>query len=364
MPGLYTDDTQQALALSDVLIGRGSADAEPAWPSSTWRWPTPRGSTSGPTAASAGASARCWATWSGASPRPDRAATRPASAPPCGSRRSALYFDDDAEGAVRRRDGRQPDDPPGHPQPGRGAWPWPAPCGGWWPATDPRAELPVPAGRRRRRGPRTGSPPSTPAVVASVEPHGRASRGHRPRSSARWTCPATAPRRPGRGGQPPRRRARLPRPTMGFPPACIPTCLYLLLTTETLRGGGRRGRQPRRRRRHRRRDPRGLCGAHYGEPGHPERLLERLQNREGIDLRGAGRPAATRPYRASPTSSRRERPQPAGRSLWRDPGPAQAATWGPTGGVDPGPRDLLPSDRDSGRSLSFAASLSGTRIVG
>lgn len=75
------------------------------------------------------------------------------------------------------------------------------------------------------------------------------------------------------------------RPTMGFPPACIPTCLYLLMTTDSLEealievinlGGDA--------------DSAGailgaLAGSHYGIDGIPERWLARLRNREAIDLR-------------------------------------------------------------------------------
>ena len=75
------------------------------------------------------------------------------------------------------------------------------------------------------------------------------------------------------------------RPTMGFPPACIPTCFYLLLTTESFEealtevinlGGDA--------------DTAGailgaLAGAHYGVSEIPDRWLDGLQNREGIDNR-------------------------------------------------------------------------------
>lgn len=75
------------------------------------------------------------------------------------------------------------------------------------------------------------------------------------------------------------------RPTMGFPPACIPTCLYLLLTTESFEeailevvnlGGDS--------------DTAGailgaMAGAHYGLDAVPERWLADLQNRDGIDSR-------------------------------------------------------------------------------
>lgn len=76
------------------------------------------------------------------------------------------------------------------------------------------------------------------------------------------------------------------RPTMGFPPAVIPTCLYLLVTTDSFEdailevvnlGGDA--------------DTAGailgaLAGAHYGVDALPERLLDGLQNRDGVALRG------------------------------------------------------------------------------
>jgi len=75
------------------------------------------------------------------------------------------------------------------------------------------------------------------------------------------------------------------RPTMGFPPACIPTCLYLYLTTdsfeealvEVINLGGDA-------------DSAGailgaMVGAHFGVEAIPERWLNGLQNREGIELR-------------------------------------------------------------------------------
>ncbi len=74
-------------------------------------------------------------------------------------------------------------------------------------------------------------------------------------------------------------------PTMGFPPACIPTCLYLLLTTssfeealtEVVNLGGDT-------------DTAGailgaIAGAHYGVDEIPTRWLDGLQNREGIEAR-------------------------------------------------------------------------------
>ncbi len=77
------------------------------------------------------------------------------------------------------------------------------------------------------------------------------------------------------------------RPTMGFPPACIPTCLYFFLTTESVeealteivnQGGDA--------------DTTGailgaMAGAYYGFEGLPERWLGGLQNRDGIESRAA-----------------------------------------------------------------------------
>jgi ADP-ribosylglycohydrolase len=75
------------------------------------------------------------------------------------------------------------------------------------------------------------------------------------------------------------------RPTMGFAPSSVPTCLYLLVTTdsfeeavtEVVNMGGDT-------------DTTGailgaMAGAHYGVDAIPERWLDGLQNREGIDLR-------------------------------------------------------------------------------
>jgi ADP-ribosyl-[dinitrogen reductase] hydrolase len=75
------------------------------------------------------------------------------------------------------------------------------------------------------------------------------------------------------------------RPTMGFPPACIPTCLYLLLmtdsfeeaVTEVVNLGGDT-------------DTSGailgaMAGAYYGVDAIPQRWLDGLQNRDGIEMR-------------------------------------------------------------------------------
>ena len=75
------------------------------------------------------------------------------------------------------------------------------------------------------------------------------------------------------------------RPTMGFPPACIPACLYLLLATdsfedaltEVINLGGDT-------------DTAGailgaMAGAFYGVGAIPQRWLDGLQNRDGIEAR-------------------------------------------------------------------------------
>jgi ADP-ribosylglycohydrolase len=75
------------------------------------------------------------------------------------------------------------------------------------------------------------------------------------------------------------------RPTMGFPPALVPSCLYVFFTTESLEdalieivnlGGDA--------------DTAGailgaMAGAHFGESAIPRRWLEPLRNRDGIALR-------------------------------------------------------------------------------
>ena len=82
------------------------------------------------------------------------------------------------------------------------------------------------------------------------------------------------------GAEPACRRA-----TMGFPPACVPTCLYLFLTTDSFEealvevvnlGGDA--------------DSAGailgaLAGAAYGVDAIPRRWLDGLQNRAGVDAR-------------------------------------------------------------------------------
>jgi ADP-ribosylglycohydrolase len=75
------------------------------------------------------------------------------------------------------------------------------------------------------------------------------------------------------------------RPTQGFPPVCIPTCLYLLVTTDSFEeavidvvnlGGDT--------------DTAGailgaMAGAYYGADAIPRRWLDGLENRTGIEAR-------------------------------------------------------------------------------
>ncbi len=73
------------------------------------------------------------------------------------------------------------------------------------------------------------------------------------------------------------------RATMGFPPACIPTCFYVLMTTgsyeealtEIVNLGGDTDTSAA--------ILGALAGAHYGVDAIPERWLDSLQNNEGID---------------------------------------------------------------------------------
>lgn len=123
-------------------------------------------------------------------------------------------------------------------------------------------------------------------VVLAVREHGRAiskalahaeSLLDQPRERA---LPALAEEANRHGAEP-----DCKRPTMGFPPACIPTCFHALLTTgsfeeaitEIVNLGGDA-------------DTTGailgaLAGAHYGVDAIPRRWLDGLQNREGIEAR-------------------------------------------------------------------------------
>ncbi|WP_337174333.1 ADP-ribosylglycohydrolase family protein [Paludisphaera sp.] len=132
-------------------------------------------------------------------------------------------------------------------------------------------------------------------VVTAVDTHGRAvskALAHaetlldQPRERA---LPAMAEEANRHGAEP-----DCKRPTMGFPPACIPACLYVLLTTDSFEeamleminlGGDA--------------DTTGailgaMAGAHYGVDAIPGRWLDGLQNRDGVERRAlaiAGRPA-------------------------------------------------------------------------
>lgn len=123
-------------------------------------------------------------------------------------------------------------------------------------------------------------------VVLSLDEHGRAmskalahaeSILEQPRERA---LPALAEEANRHGAEP-----DCKRPTMGFPPACIPTCFHTLLTTEGFEeaiteivnlGGDA--------------DTTGailgaLAGACYGADEIPRRWIDGLQNREGIEAR-------------------------------------------------------------------------------
>ena len=197
----------------------------------------------------------------------------------------ALYFDDDPEAMFDGGHGGQPDDPPRHPQPGRGA--------------GRRPRRPAADGRRARAIPAScsGSPPTSPAtrpriaaeygdVVISLDQHARSLSRAIAHAESLLDLPreralAALVEEANRHGADPVCK----RPTMGFPPACIPTCLYLLLTTDSFEealievvnlGGDA--------------DTAGailgaMAGAHYGVDAIPERWLDGLQNRDGIDAR-------------------------------------------------------------------------------
>ena len=87
MPGLYTDDTQQALALCDVLLDYRRVDQD-RLADLYLGLMTPKGPFSGLTAASAAVFVRCCRRSSKACRRTDRASRRRASGRPCESRRS------------------------------------------------------------------------------------------------------------------------------------------------------------------------------------------------------------------------------------------------------------------------------------
>ena len=130
------------------------------------------------------------------------------------------------------------------------------------------------------------------------------------------------------------------RPTMGFPPALIPTCLYLLLTTdsfedalvEVVNMGGDA-------------DTAGailgaLAGAHYGLDAIPDRWLTGLRNRSGIDLRARALACRSAEGLAIPDLVATEHSLTAEEAASRETRPAQGregAAWHPPAGADPGP---------------------------
>ena len=195
-----------------------------------------------------------------------------------------LYFGDEIGPMFDVGHGRQSDDSPRYPQSQRRA-------GG-------RPRDPPPC---RRRTPR---PQSAFRVASDLVKDEKRIAEASPTSSSSSTAMPAACRRPSptpsRCSSLPRDRAlaalveeanrhgadpACKRPTMGFPPACIPTCLYLLLTTDSFEealtevvnlGGDT--------------DTAGailgaMAGAHYGVDAIPTRWLDGLQNREGIEAR-------------------------------------------------------------------------------
>ena len=157
--------------------------------------------------------------------------------------------------------------------------------------------------------PRQGREPDRPGVRRSCDQDRRARRaacpGPSPTPSRCSTSRATAPStalvdEANRHGAEPSCK----RPTQGFPPACIPTCLYLLLTTDSFEeavsdvinlGGDA--------------DTAGailgaMAGAYYGIDAIPKRWLDGLQNRDGIEARALALARALMPKGSrSPTWS-------------------------------------------------------------
>ena len=179
--------------------------------------------------------------------------------------------------------------------------------------------------------------PATPASCSGSPPTSRETRPGSPPNTTTWSSPSTGI--PGAFSRAlahaeslldqPRERALAAlveeanrhgaepvckRPTMGFPPACIPTCLYLLLTTdsfeeaitEVINLGGDT-------------DTAGailgaLAGAYYGIDEIPKRWLDGLQNREGIDARAVALAQRSAEGLEHPRSGRhRTRADPEGR---------------------------------------------------
>ena len=260
------------------------------WPSSTWAWRRPRGRTSGRIGVSAGASARCSPTWNAASSPVETgqisagigAAMRIA---PVG----ALLRPNEPRGDVRGGDGGQPDDPPRHPEPGRGAGrrprrpspggrrttAIPASCSGWPPTS---------------RGTRNGSPRSTRTSSSRSPGIGRSlSRAiahvesllELPRERALAALVEEANRTA------PSRSASAPR--WASPPPASPPASTSCMTTDSFEEALDRGHQPRRRRRHHRRDPRRLGRRPLRGRGDP-RTLARSGSRTARRSTSAPRP--------------------------------------------------------------------------
>ena len=165
----------------------------------------------------------------------------------------------------------------------------PASCSAW-PATSPGGEARIAA--------------ESAHAVASIPAHGRGLSQAIARAEALLDIPreralaALADEANRHGAEPECKRA-----TMGFPPACIPACLYFLLATDTFEealieiinlGGDA--------------DSTGailgaMAGAHYGVDAIPARWLDGLHNREGIEARLMPSNAAPPPAWPFPTSS-------------------------------------------------------------
>ncbi len=283
MPGLYTDDTQQALAICDVLLALGRVDAD-RLAAIYLEMATPEGGYAGAHRGVGRSFRQVLADLRrGVSPL----ATGQGSAGIGAAMRIAplgLYFGDDldamhegvmAASLMTHRDVRS------------------------------LAGAHAVAHAVRRLADGTGRDPSflfrvaadvaraeerialeCPDSVASIGAHGRSLSQAIARAEGLLDAPrdqalaALAEEANRHGAEPACKRA-----TMGFPPACIPACLYLLLTTESFEdalievvnlGGDA--------------DTTGailgaLAGAHFGAGAIPARWLAGLQNREGVENR-------------------------------------------------------------------------------
>ena len=271
--GLYSDDTQQALALCDVLLDTAGSTRS-GWPISTWAWRRPRGRSSAPTGASAGASARSWPPWSAACPphlagQPGAgigAAMRIAPVP--------LYFGDDTDAlfdavmaaslmthrdirslsgalavahAIRRLVAGEPRDPSLL----------------LWVASDLVKDEKRIAGRARRHRDQARRARAQPVA------------GHRPRRvgarpAARRALAALVDEANRHGAEPVLQAA-----DQGLPAGLHPDLPVSPADDRQLRGSRHRGRQPRRRRRHRRGDPGGHGRGLLRRRRHPQALARR-----------------------------------------------------------------------------------------